>query len=433
MEPTLGTQDLIVRIKLGDFSLTTPVVETKAVRAAGAGEPVVAIFPFRSAPLDGSQTRIGDLIADELICNIFALREIGVISSASTRSVLALEADVHRAAIQLNADYYLTGAITQFGESFRLSAQLARTHGGLVVWADTVNLDLADFPTAQSKIAQMITWQIVPSLRNTELRIASAYGIEQLTAYQLILRAQEATYRLDRASFFEAEELLRLAVEREPNFAAAYVAKADWHSLRLGQSWSSNPQQDTLELIRCAQTALRLGGMNGRALALLGHNRAIYSRAYDDALSLMKRATDLAPNDAETLMWSSPTYAYTGDHETAIRHAVRAIDLSPFDPLLFRYEHFASISHFSAGDYDEAVRYGLRSHERNPNYTSNIRVTVAGLMEQGRIGDARELAARVMVLEPKFTVTDFIGRQAFSDPARRAAFGRHLVRAGLPE
>jgi len=433
MEPTPATQDLIVRVKLGAVGSMEAAVERRAFGRLGAGEPVIAIFPFRSPLLDESQTRLGDLVAEELICSVFALREIGVISSASIRSVLTPDADVQTVANQLNADYYLIGTISQSREAFRLSAQLVRTPGGLVVWADTVELGPCDLPAVQSKIARMITWQIVPSLRNTELRIASAYEIQHLTAYQLILRAQEATYRLDPASFREAELLIGLAVEREPRFAAAHIAKADWLSLRVGQGWSSDPSRDTNDLVGSVQTALRLGGMNGRALALLGHNRAIYARAYDDALSLMAQAVDLAPNDAETLMWSSPTYAYTGDNEKAISNALRAIELSPFDPLLFRYEHFASISHFSAGDYANASKYGLRSHERNPNYTSNIRVTVAALMEQGFASDAKELARKVIALEPKFTVRDFIKRQAFRDPSRRIAFGDHLVRAGLPE
>ncbi len=426
-EPTPATQELIVRVKLGAVGVTEA-----APSRLGTGEPVIAIFPFRNPLLDESQSRLGDLISEELICSVFALREIGVISSASIRSIQIEYADVQVAANKLGVDYYLVGTIVQHCDDFRLSAQLVRTLGGLVVWADTLNFRPYDLPAVQTKIARMITWQIVPSLRNTELRIASAYQIQHLTAYQLILRAQEAAYRLDPVSFRDAELLIGLAIEREPRFAAAHIARADWLSLCVGQGWSSDPARDAAEIARSVQTTLRLGGMNGRALALLGHNRAIYARAYDDALSLMAQALDLAPNDAETLMWSSPTYAYTGDNQRAISNALRAIELSPFDPLLFRYEHFASISHFSAGDYDLASKYGLRSYERNPNYTSNIRVTVAALMELGLASDARELARKVIALEPEFAVREFVKRQAFRDPSRRIAFGNNLVRAGLP-
>lgn len=167
-------------------------------------------------------------------------------------------------------------------------------------------------------------------------------------------------------------------------------------------------------------------------MAMLAHNRTILRREYAQALSLLDRAFELSPNDAEALMWSVPTYAYFGDAPEALSRAERAIALSPEDPLMFRYEHFMSIAHYSAGHYEEAAHWGTRSLRRNPHYTSNLRATAAALAAAGRTADAHPLVQTAMRLQPEFRVAPMIANQAFRDDAQREQLARHMTGAGLP-
>jgi tetratricopeptide (TPR) repeat protein len=314
----------------------------------------------------------------------------------------------------------------------RLSVELVETRSGAVLWGDAYDTSGPLFFNAQDRIASSIVRTLVPRLREAELRRSRGQRAEDLSAYHLMLQARELVFRLERPAFEKAGGLLREALSRDAGYAPSYAAMADWYSIRIGQGWSSDPDADIRALEGAARLAIDLDSGNGRALAMLAHNRTILQRKYDDALTLIERAIEASPNDAEALMWSSPTYAYVGSPSEARHRAERAIALSPRDPFLFRYEHFMCIAHYAADEYEEAAYWGMRSLRANPHYTSNLRMTAAALAGLGRATEARPLVDKVKELEPGFRVSVMIPRQAFRDPARRNQYGRHLVDAGLP-
>jgi len=203
----------------------------------------------------------------------------------------------------------------------------------------------------------------------------------------------------------------------------------EWRCYRIFQGWSPDREADIRALEEAAHAALSRDPGHARALAIYGHNRTIIGHHYDEALDLLDRAVASGPNDAETLIWTAPTLAYVGRAEEAIARARRAIALSPQDPLLFRYEHFLSIAHYAAGDLETAARIGLAAATRHPNFTSNLRMTVAGL---GRISDAAPLVERLMVLQPALRVSQSLPRYPFRDVALRERHARWLRLAGVP-
>jgi tetratricopeptide (TPR) repeat protein len=332
----------------------------------------------------------------------------------------------------LERKYVVSGTVRVAGARVRLAVELAEVVRGTVLWGSAYDASEPLLFDAQEEIASGIARTLVPRLQDAELRRSQGQRPEDLTAYHLMLQARELVFRLELPAFEHAGNLLREALSRDPGYASLSAAMADWYSVRIGQGWSSNPEADFGALEDMARAAIRIDPGNGRALAMLGHNRTIFRREYGEALDLIERALEASPNDAEALMWSSPTYAYTGNPGEALHRAERAIALSPQDPFLFRYEHFICIAHYAAGDYEQAAYWGMRSLRRNFHYISNLRMAAAALVAVGRLTEARPLVDKVMELEPGFRVSRLIARQAFRDDARREQYGRHLVEAGLP-
>jgi DNA-binding SARP family transcriptional activator/TolB-like protein len=441
MEPSGPTRELVAEIKQGRFDREAEPIRHPARpensaydprQRAPSGVPVVAVLPFRAIGPDQVPLYFAEGVLEDTVRILAMLREPVVISSNSTREFRGPDIDLHEVAQRVGAQYIVSGTVRVVGTRIRLSAELMEVSGGTVLWSRAYDaFEPLEFDT-QDDIAGSIARTLVPHLRNEELRRSRGHQPENLNAYRLMLQARELIFTLERPAFEQAGELLQEALRLDPGYAPIHMAVANWHSLRIGQGWTAQPEADERALEAMARKAIALDPANGRALAMLAHNRTILRREYDEAITLLDRALGVSPNDAEALMWSGPTYAYMGEPAEALRRVERAISLSPEDPFMFRYEHFMSIAHYSAGNYEEAARWGTKSLRRNPYYTSNLRLTAASLAGAGRAADARPLVQRAMQLQPGFHVLPMIEKQAFRSDEQRERWARHLTEAGLP-
>ncbi len=410
-----------------------PMVATLPAAAhASAGPPIVAMMPFRLPPGDASDLAgFADILLDALVGALAALREPIVISANTTRAFAGTVEPLPQLARRVGADYLGTGSMRRLGSRVRLSLELAEAAQGAVVWQRAHDLTAEGLLDAPDDLAATIAHTILPRLRDAELRTALRRQ-HDLGAYHLMLEGQRQMFRLERATFNQAGDMLRRAAALDPGFAGPHVALANWHSLRIGQRWSDNPAAEARALESELRLALERDGAHARALALLGHSCTILHRDYGRAQDLLDRAQDIAPNDAETTFWTVPTLAFTGRAEDAVRSAERAIRLSPEDPLLFRYQHFLGIAQYARGSWDEAAHWGMKALLNNGAYTSNLALTAAALAALGRTDEARMVASRLMALRDAVRVSEVVRRVGFRDPAVRAQYGRHLIAAGLP-
>tara|TARA_R110002020_G_scaffold475858_1_gene713176 strand:- start:137 stop:2110 length:1974 start_codon:yes stop_codon:yes gene_type:complete len=434
MEPSYETQDLAAEIKLGsaDASTSQTAAPKLSLASRNHGRPILAVLPLQAAGPEQIDDYLAEMLVDNLVIRITRTRDISVISRVSIRH-LAERPDVAQILQrELGVRYIISGYIRRVGSSYFLNVELTKIDEGLVLWVEQFEAQASELHDAQSRIADEVVNRIVPNLHLAELRDAHLIDVVHLNAYQKLLRAQELIYTLSRKKFEDAGTQLKQIVTQWPDFAPAQVVLADWHSLRRGQGWSPDPSKDFAQLNTCLESALQLEHHNGRALAMMGHNKAIYARRHAEAELLFQEALTFAPGDAETLLWTGPNLAFSGKEQEAISRLEHARALNLDNPLGFRYDHFLAIAYFAAGEMEKAAQAGLASAMRNGLYTSNLRVTAAACAAIGQLETAGELAARVLVLEPDFRVSKLVAGHPFRDPAKRAFYGELLAAAGLP-
>jgi tetratricopeptide (TPR) repeat protein len=361
------------------------------------------------------------------------MREPAVISTNSTRRFRNQDdLDPTEVAARLGANYLVTGNVRRRGDTTQIAVELAEASQGAVVWSRMLEVPDTSLFAAQADIAASIANALVPWLNQAEFRATRRQVPEDLSAYHLLLRARDLLFEFNRPQFEEAGSLLQHASKRDPDYAPIYAALIEWHCYRIFQGWSRDREADIRGMDTAARLAFARDPFHSRALAIYGHNRTIIARAYAEALGLLDRAVEAGPNDAETLIWSSPTLAYIGRADEAIKRAQYALKLSPQDPRMFRYQHFLSIAYYSAGDLENAASLGLSSAALHPNFTSNLRVTVAALAGLGRLQQASQLAQRLMSLQPDLRVAESMPRFAFQEQAVRERHARWLRLAGVP-
>ena len=80
--------------------------------------------------------------------------------------------------------------------------------------------------------------------------------------------------------------------------------------------------------------------------------------------------------------------------------------------------------------FDEAIVAGKKAQRQNPSYSGAYRCLASAFAHLGRDGEAHDAAARVLEIDPAFTISAYIARGGRSN-AKLLIEG--LRKAGLPE
>lgn len=431
-EPAIETQNLAARIKLAS-DVEAPGTSLVSPGAPNPARTLVAVLPFAQLGPVEMPDYIALGLLDNITCKMAALQSPGVISSNSTRGYVGTSPSIREVGQRLKVRYVVTGSVQTMNGTSQISVQLCDCNDERVVWGRSIELPTREIFDFGLVIADDIARALEPSLNIAELDRSRSLDSENLEPHHLVLQAKDLMFKLQRNDFEQAKTLLDSALQRGPHFGPAHSLTAEWYIIDLLQGWTNDPAYSRMALEEHSRRAIQYSPGDGRAVALWGHNKIAIDRDYDGAIRLFDRALDLSPNDAETLIWTVPTLALSGDSASALLNAEKSFELSPMDPFLFRNEHFASLAHYAHGNFEEAARLGLSCFKKTPNYSSNLRVTIASLAAAGRAHQARELVLHHGTIEPNFSAREFKERHGFKEPERRAVFVEHLMDAGISE
>ncbi len=395
--------------------------------------PSVAVMPLVSLSGNPDDDYFADGIVEDIIVSLAGLRELLVIARGSSLSIARRPLDPREIGRTLGVRYVMTGSVRRSPRQVRVSVQLHDTQTGESLWADASDVPLDALFELQDHIVRRIVSGIAPHVRAAELRRAMRKRPESFTAYDCTLHALNCIHSLNKPVFLQARDYLGRAMAEDPSFAMPVAWAGRWHSLLIGQGWSTDRRADSERAVALAAQAIELDRQNALALATYGHVKSYLFHEYETALAYFDRAISACPNSALAWMLASATLSYIGRTEEAVRHAETAIRLSPFDQNLYVCYSFLMMAHYANGDYDQAVKWGRMSMSENPLYTTTLRVLAATLAALGRDGEAAEIAARMLALEPHFSLAEYDrSLQPFRDPEIRVRFIGDLRRAGLP-
>jgi adenylate cyclase len=396
--------------------------------------PSIAVLPLQNLGNDPTEDYFSEGVVEDITLSLAGLHEIIVISRASALAFRGRRTDPREVGRTLGVRYVLTGTIRRSDPSVRVSVELSDAGSGARLWGEKVEVDRGALFELQDHLVMRIVAGIAPNVRAAELRAAMRKRPENFTAYDHTLRALHVINSLDRMTFAQARNYLDQAMAEDPNFAMPVAWAARWHSLNIGQGWTTSRAEDAAKAVALATRAIELDRDNALALATFGHLKSYLFHDWESGLIYLERALVACPNHSLAWILSSATLSYVGRSTEAIQHAEQALRLSPFDQSLFYYYQIFNSAYYVHGDYEEAVKWGRMSVNENPTYTAGYRFLAAALVALGRADEARSVAAELMRLEPDFQVSVYAEtRQPFREPRLKARFLEHLLGAGLPE
>jgi TolB-like protein/DNA-binding SARP family transcriptional activator len=395
-------------------------------------EPSIAVLPFRNLTNDPAHHFVAEGLVEDLIEALSRVPNLFVISRLSTLAFRNQDRHPRDIGDVLGVRYVLSGSLRVLDDRLRLTIELTDTQLGAVLWLSKLDERFADLFEVQDRLSEMIVRKVAPYLHAAEMNRIRIKRPDSLEAYDLFLRAQENMYNSSRSVFETSEALFDAAIAKDPHYAAALAWRAYWHVLRVGQGWSPDPAHDATQADHFARTAIECNSMEPMALAVHGQVASYLYKDFDLAFRRFEAALRINANAAPAWMWSAAAHAWMGDGPRAIEEINKAMALSPYDPLMYAYNAYASIAYLVDGQYERAIECALRSLRENRTYTAAHRLLVIALVLADREHEAQVSARRLLELEPGLTVTGFRRRYPGSASPQADLFCDALATAGIP-
>jgi DNA-binding SARP family transcriptional activator/TolB-like protein len=331
-------------------------------------------------------------------------------------------------------DFFLDSAFQRSTTQIRLIIRLLDPHdSGAVFWASSFDRKAGDELSLQEQLAAEIAAQIDPELLLRYGERILATDLPEPTAFDLTMRAIPAIYRLEPIGFHAAGKSLAAATSLDPGNAAAHAWWAYWHLFLVGQAWAKDSKAATVRAGELAERAVTLDPGDARAITLVGHVRGFLHKRVEEALSLHGKALSLNPSLPLAWCFSGLANSYLGRHADAIEQIGRAQCLSPHDPHAFFFDMALMMPYYLRRDFAMAATLGRRAVELNPGFSSTYKGYLATLGQLGQEQEAARVRARLLALEPAFSVSNALQRSPMVQADDRALYADGLRRGGLRE
>src|SRR3954451_11216954 len=260
-------------------------------------KPSIAVLPFQNMSSDPEQDYFADGMVEEIITALSRIRWLFVIARNSTLTYKGKAVDVKQVGRELGVRYVLEGSVRKAGQRVRITAQLIEATTGTHLWADRFDGSLEDVFDLQDKVASSVAGIIEPALQAAETARSAGRPTNDLTAYDLYLRA----YAMVLSSTRQTPEALRLmeqAIARDPGYgpALAWAAYCCFRLLRDGRS--EDREADALKGTDFARRALQESGDDPGVLANAALALAYFGEDIGAMMALVDRALALNPNSA---------------------------------------------------------------------------------------------------------------------------------------
>jgi len=362
-------------------------------------KPSIAVLPFQNMSGDAEQEYFADGMVEEIITALSRIRWLFVIARNSSFTYKGQAIDVKQVGRELGVRYVLEGSVRKAGARLRITAQLIDATNGAHLWADRFDGALEDVFELQDKVASNVAGVIEPALQGAEMSRSAQRPTNDLTAYDLYLRALRPirSGEVGRESFVEALDLLNQAIQRDTRYAPALALAGSCRSSLDVAGWIDDAGANRDEALRLTRRALAAGRDDPNVLAYGAYVLAYFGEDIVAAIALIDRSLELNPSFAVGWWRSGWLRLWAGQPDLAIEHFEIGLRLSPrvrmHDPLLG-----IGVGHFFARRYNEARTMLLRSMQENPNWVPSYRFLASCYAQMGRLGEAREIIERLQTL-----------------------------------
>ena len=362
-------------------------------------KPSIAVLPFQNMSGDPEQEYFADGMVEEIITALSRIRWLFVIARNSSFTYKGRSVDLKQVGRELGVRYVLEGSVRKAGRRVRITGQLIDAQSGAHLWADRFDGSLEDIFELQDRVATSVAGVIEPALQAAETVLSARRPTDDLTAYDLYLRASPNAFSWEKDRVIEARELLSQALDRDPAYGPALALEAWCYLLLDVNDWTEERETIRRDGIALARRALQVGAEEPNVMANAAFVLGYFGEDIDAAKRLVERALSLNPSFAFGWLLSGFLNLWAGETDLATEHLEISLRLNPRDRRAFHLTGLG-IAHCFNRRFDAAIENLLVSLEELPSYVATYRFLASCYAHLGRLDEAREVVGRLRTLTP---------------------------------
>jgi eukaryotic-like serine/threonine-protein kinase len=324
----------------------------------------LAVLPLANDSADPNAEYLTDGITESLITDLSRLPQLKVKSHDSVSRYKWQDKSAQTVGSELGVGAVLKGRLLLRGESISISVELVDVSDDTILWRERYDHLMRDVLAVEAEISREISERLRPKLTGEQRKGLRKGQTENSEAYQLYLMGRYRWNRRTEETLRSSADYFQRAIEKDPNYARAWVGLADAHNL-LG-TYAVLPAMDTFPRARTAATrALELDPTLGEAHASLGWMKSQFEWDWAGTEREYRRAIELNPEYGTAYHWYAWYLATVGRHAEAVQSIRRARDLEPASPVI--HSRVGLFLYF-ARRFDEAVEECRKSLEMDPTF-----------------------------------------------------------------
>ena len=330
---------------------------------SGSSIDSLAVLPFANVTANPDSDYLSDGLTESLISSLSQLPNLTVRPRSAVFRYKSKDVDPQKAASELKVGAVVTGRVTQRGDSLLVSAELTDIRTNRSLWSEQYDRKLSDALSVQREVAGEISARLRERLSGEQKVKLNAGGTSDPEAYQLYLKGRYYWDKRTPEALNKGRDYFQQAVERDPNYALAYVGLAEYYAVIADYSYI--PYSETIPKAKTYATrALAIDDTHAEAHAVLA---VAHDSDWDWAAAAREyeRALELDPLNARTHVLYGLHFGSLGNHEQALAHFRRAVELDPLsqnaiDNLAGEYN--------CSKEYDRVIEYSKKNLEIDPAY-----------------------------------------------------------------
>jgi TolB-like protein/Tfp pilus assembly protein PilF/predicted Ser/Thr protein kinase len=342
----------IIYAGIAGFLIVMTVVALNLFTGRAEAIRSIAVLPLENLTGDSEQEFFVDAATDELIGQLAQIGALRVISRRSVMQYKGVEKSLPEIARELNVDAVVEGTVYQVGENVRIRVQLIKAlPEERNLWAQTYDRGMTDVLVMYKEMARAIADETRVKLTpQEEANLASARQVIP-EAYEAYNKGMFHLYKLTPQDFEIALGYFELVLEKDPNYALAYVG--------ISLVWGGRVQQGLMSAGEAGpkaeaalQRAMELDDTLEEVHYLLAVRKTWFEWDWEGAEKAFRRAIELNPNYPDPRTYYSWYLFYMKRPEEAMAQIERALELDPFNAA-FRSLYAWDLMY--ARRYDDAI------------------------------------------------------------------------------